>query len=145
MSHLSALRKYQLHGGCGYGPGIHLIKLPKLRRQFVFFVPRTLAAPSAPALMFFHGTYQTPWFSINALGLPDMLERYGWLAVLPFGKKMYSNESMGGVRQCCSPGCDEACCLAGKQITEKDALKELQVVRTSHNDLAKIMKIAILQ
>lgn len=113
-------RKYKLHASCGYEPGIHLIKLPKLHRQFVLIVPRSLALSDAgvPAFMFFHGTYQTPWFSINQLGLPDMLERYGWIAVLPFGKTIDSSESMGGVRQCCPETCaNEACCLDAKEVS----------------------------
>ena len=72
---------------CGFAPGIHLVKLPKLKRQFAFVVPRGRVESSrgAPVFMFFHGVYQTPWFSINILGLPDMLERYGWFGILPFG------------------------------------------------------------
>ena len=75
---------------CGFAPGIHLVKLPKLKRQFAFVVPRGRVESSrgAPVFMFFHGVYQTPWFSINILGLPDMLERYGWFGILPFGDSL---------------------------------------------------------
>lgn len=117
-------QKYLLHQNCGFAPGIHLVKLPKLKRQFAFVVPRGRVESSrgAPVFMFFHGVYQTPWFSINILGLPDMLERYGWFGILPFGMHLLDQESMGGLRQCCSDLCHaDECCLDAKNITSKGA------------------------
>ncbi|CAK9034285.1 unnamed protein product [Durusdinium trenchii] len=115
-------QKYKLQPTCGFEPGIHLVKLTKLKRQFVFMVPRKAASNSGtPAFMFFHGVYQTPWFSVNILGLPDLLEHYGWFAILPWGKYRSEDFSMGGLRQCCSPLCDsDECCLASKEIAMKD-------------------------
>lgn len=116
-------QKYLLHQNCGFAPGIHLVKLPKLQRQFAFVVPRGRVESSrgAPVFMFFHGVYQTPWFSINILGLPDMLERYGWFGVLPFGKHFQTEGSMGGLRQCCSDLChSDECCLDARNITTQN-------------------------
>ena len=69
-------------------PGIHMVKLVKLQRQFLFMVPKRAANPDkgTPAFMFFHGVFQTPFFSVNILGLPDLLEHYGWFGILPYGK-----------------------------------------------------------
>ena len=119
-------QKYELKKDCAFEAGIHLIKLKKIQRQFAFVVPQGhVESPSGvPVFMFFHGTYQTPWFSINALGLPDMLERYGWFGILPFGTQQFgtnSNSSMGGPLLCCSEFCDSAkCCLNSKEISSKD-------------------------
>lgn len=117
-------QKYELkRSDCAFEAGIHLIKLKKIQRQFVFVVPRGyVKSPSGvPVFMWFHGLYQTPWFSIYALGLPDMLERYGWFGILPFGTEVFKNSSMGGPLQCCSEYCDsEKCCLNAKEITSQE-------------------------
>lgn len=118
-------QKYELkRSDCEFEAGIHLIKLKKIQRQFAFVVPRGYVneSPSGvPVFMWFHGLYQTPWFSINALGLPDMLERYGWFGILPFGTEALKNSSMGGPLQCCSEFCEsEKCCLNSKEITSKE-------------------------
>lgn len=118
-------QKYELkRSDCEFEAGIHLIKLKKIQRQFAFVVPRGYVneSPSGvPVFMWFHGLYQTPWFSINALGLPDMLERYGWFGILPFGTEAFKNSSMGGPLQCCSEFCEsEKCCLNSKEITSKE-------------------------
>ena len=114
---------HQNHQSCGFSPGIHLVKLPKVQRQFAFMVPRVHVQSSkgVPVFMFFHGVYQTPYFSISVLGLPDMLERYGWFGILPWGTHPLVNGSMGGLLQCCSDLCDSIqCCLQAKNITNED-------------------------
>eukprot|EP00438_Fugacium_kawagutii_P032249 Skav205124 [mRNA] locus=scaffold812:120991:121476:+ [translate_table: standard] len=119
-------QKHRIHGTCGIEPGIHVVKIPKLQRQFALVMPHGLAqSPSGvPVFMFFHGVYQTPWFSINILGLPDMLELMGWIGILPFGQPLLNDTSMGGMRQCCSDFCDpedDDCCLSAKNITSLEA------------------------
>mmetsp|Transcript_46554 Transcript_46554/g.110653 ORF Transcript_46554/g.110653 Transcript_46554/m.110653 type:complete len:381 (-) Transcript_46554:71-1213(-) len=121
----SLLQQKHRLGDCsgGYGPGQHIVQLPEIQRQFLFIVPRD-HAPLAkiPAMMFFHGMYQSPFFSLRLLGLPDQLERYGWFGILPWGIPENETTSMGGQRQCCAQLCgdDLNCCLESRFVMYQD-------------------------
>ncbi|CAJ1387588.1 unnamed protein product [Effrenium voratum] len=122
---MSLLQQKHRVGDCsgGYGPGQHIVQLPEIQRQFLFIVPRD-HAPLAkiPAMMFFHGMYQSPFFSLRLLGLPDQLERYGWFGILPWGIPENETTSMGGQRQCCAQLCgdDLNCCLESRFVMYQD-------------------------
>lgn len=101
-----------------YSPGMHLVQLPDLKRQFLLFVPRELvkSPTGVPLVMAFHGFSESPWYHSQFGGFSLLLERYGWLGIFPFGLNEARTNGLGGVRACCPPGCDEECCRNGKKI-----------------------------
>lgn len=106
-----------------YGPGLHLVKLEKIGRQFLLFVPQELAESSSgvPLVMAFHGFSDSPWYTNKATGISKLLERYGWLGIFPFGFNSFKTNGMAGVGACCPPGCDDDCCKNGLNLNKKDA------------------------
>eukprot|EP00439_Symbiodinium_sp_Y106_P083226 s744_g23.t1 len=106
----------------GYGPGMHVVQLPSIERQFLFLVPPELVHSSSgvPLVMSFHGTFESPWFHEKEVGYMDVLSRHGWLGILPWGTRLKSSSAMGGVRECCSKWCDsEECCMQGGFVSAK--------------------------
>mmetsp|Transcript_11346 Transcript_11346/g.21415 ORF Transcript_11346/g.21415 Transcript_11346/m.21415 type:complete len:401 (-) Transcript_11346:20-1222(-) len=107
----------------GYGPGRHVVQLPQIKRQFLLVVPPELvAAPKGvPALMSFHGTYESPWFHERDMKLSQELAHYGWLGILPFGSRPGEDSSMNGIRQCCAEACtDDQCCMEGLYVANQE-------------------------
>jgi poly(3-hydroxybutyrate) depolymerase len=104
-----------------YEAGLNLVQLPEIGRQFLLFVPQDFApgAGGVPLVFMFHGFSDSPWYANKAMGVTDMLERYGWLGILPFGLRGNGSDALSGIRACCPPGCDEECCKEGKMLSNK--------------------------
>jgi len=105
-----------------YSPGMNLIKLPDLKRQFLLFVPRELveSETGVPLVIVYHGFSDNPWYINQAGGYSNLMERYGWLGMFPFGLNESGTNGLGGVRACCNPNCDSECCQNGLMLNKKD-------------------------
>eukprot|EP00440_Ansanella_granifera_P045789 gb/GFBE01049601.1/.p1 GENE.gb/GFBE01049601.1/~~gb/GFBE01049601.1/.p1 ORF type:complete len:408 (+),score=51.17 gb/GFBE01049601.1/:1-1224(+) len=102
----------------GLTPGRHLIQLPKIQRQFQLIVPPELAEKpnGVPLVMSFHGLAESPWYNDLFIGFSDLVTRYGWLGVLPYG--WYTNETDGqdNWHACCSSLCNSTECCEKAQF-----------------------------
>ena len=58
-----------------YGPGLHLVQLPLLQRQFLLSVPEDFAPGSVPLVFVFHGFSDSPWYSNRMLGFSKKMTR----------------------------------------------------------------------
>jgi len=105
-----------------YSPGIHLIQLPDLKRQFLLAVPHELAQSpgGVPLVMTFHGFSDSPWYTNAFSSMSLWLDRYGWLGIFPFGLNEEKSNGLGGIQACCPPGCDDECCKNGRHLNKKD-------------------------
>jgi len=105
-----------------YSPGMHLIQLADLQRQFLLFVPNeTVQDPGGtPLVVGYHGHSDSPWYLNQAVGLSILLERYGWLGMFPFALNENATNGLGGILACCPPDCDEDCCRNGRHLNVKD-------------------------
>ena len=105
-----------------YGPGLHLVQMPQVQRQFLLSVPDDLAPGDGgvPLVLGFHGFSDSPWYSNMMMGLSKKLTRYGWLGILPFGMDANRSNGMGGVEACCPDDCRGECCMQGKHLRKKD-------------------------
>jgi len=105
-----------------YSAGIHLIKLPDIKRQFLLSVPQELAQSpdGVPLVVVYHGFSDSPWYTNAATSITTELDRYGWLGIFPFGLNEKKDNGLGGILACCPPGCDEECCKNGRHLSKKD-------------------------
>lgn len=105
-----------------YPPGIHLVQLPEVARQFLFFVPRETvhSKGGVPLVVTYHGWTDSPWYINKATGMSLLLEQYGWLGIFPFGTNANGTNGLGGPHTCCAEGCDEECCRNGLQLMPQD-------------------------
>lgn len=122
ISHVSRLsRSFPNRGrSASYTPGLHVVQLPELGRQFVLAVPEEAvdSPDGVPLLMAFHGGTDSPWY-LNRMGaLSTWLNRYGWIGIFPFGLNSNGSNGLGGVGACCHPKCDEECCMNGFMLAE---------------------------
>ena len=99
-----------------YTEGLHEIVLPS-GRKFLLAVPKKLpAAPAqAPVIFDWHGYTESPHYQNKLTGMATTADRYGWLAVLPFGTSPIPTAT------CCPADCDEECCQSGHRLDQANA------------------------
>jgi len=104
-----------------YAPGIHLVELSELKRQFLLAVPHELASNGrVPLVVTFHGFSDSPWYVNRATDMSTWLDRYGWLGIFPFGLDFLGTNGLDGIRACCPSECDDECCKNGEKLRNKD-------------------------
>lgn len=110
--------------GCraSHPPGLHVVQLLDIRRQFVLAMPQEMVdSPSGvPLVMHFHGFTDSPWYSDRMTGISKIADRFGWITAIPFAMNTRQSNGLDGVRACCPPDCDEACCKQGLKLNTKD-------------------------
>lgn len=111
---LAAVALTLLGQGCtnSYAAGRHLVELGD--RQFLLSVPSSLpVGVRVPLVVDFHGFSESPYYQDELVGMTEMVEKYKWLAVIPFGTATQNRKGKGG---CCAPSVSEEDCEKGSAL-----------------------------
>jgi len=103
-----------------YQPGTHLIQMEDIGRQLLLVVPNETVAGPKPLVIAYHGFSDSPWYTNKHLGFSTLLNRYGWLGIMPFGLNGLGTNGLAGTQACCPDDCDEECCMNGHRLNKKD-------------------------
>lgn len=103
-------------------PGLHMVQMAEVKRQFLLGMPHEMVDSSAgvPMVMLFHGFSDSPWYSNAMSGLSNLTDRFGWIATIPFALNSHENNGLGGVDACCPADCNDECCKHGLHLMKKD-------------------------
>ncbi|CAJ1402472.1 unnamed protein product [Effrenium voratum] len=102
-----------------YPPGVHVVPLPEIQRQFLLSVPVEFAR-EVPLVLGFHGFSDSPWYFNAFSDFSKHINRYGWLGILPFGLDEHGTNGLGGVNACCPDDCLDDCCTKGLHLRQKN-------------------------
>jgi len=101
-------------GACvnSYPAGRHLVTLGE--RQFLLSVPSALpVGVRVPLVVDFHGFSESPYYQDELVGMTEAVEKYKWLAIIPFGTASVERKGAGG---CCGPLVSDEACEKGTDL-----------------------------
>ena len=104
-------------------PGMHLIQLQEIQRQFLLVVPQEYAPAKpfgVPLVLGFHGFSDSPWYFNLVTDFSKHISRYGWLGILPFGLNQSKTNGLDGASACCPEECQGECCMKTPRLRKKD-------------------------
>ena len=105
-----------------HSPGMHLVQMPDIQRQFLLVVPEEYTEATAsgiPLVLAFHGFGDSPSYSNRLFDFSKHINRYGWLGILPFGLNETGTNGLDGVDACCPEECQGECCMNTPTLRKK--------------------------